>query len=83
MGGVCNWKKRKRVMTDHEKLIEEVEQAERLTKRQRELVEAESAAITADLYVLRTYPVIEITLGLGNDCSVRQVGITRTIERRR
>jgi len=69
-------------MTDHEKLIEEVEQAERLTKRQRELVEAESAAITADLYVLRTWPVIEIELGLGTDCTVRQI-ITRSIERRR
>ena len=37
----------------------------------------------ADIYRLRTYPVIEITLGLGNDCSVRQIGITRSIERRR
>jgi hypothetical protein len=27
--------------------------------------------------------VIEITLGLGNDCSVRHIGITRSIERRR
>ena len=25
--------------------------------------------IGADLYVMRTYPVIEITLGLGNDCT--------------
>ena len=37
----------------------------------------------ADIYRLRTYPVIEITLGLGNDCSVRHIGITRSIERRR
>jgi hypothetical protein len=64
-------------------LIEEAEHAERLAKRQRELVLAESAAITAELYYLRTYPVIEITLGLGNDCDVRQIGITRSIERRR
>jgi hypothetical protein len=64
-------------------LIEEAEHAERVAKRQRELVLAESAVITADLYVLRTWPVIEIELGLGNDCSVRQIGITRTIERRR
>jgi hypothetical protein len=64
-------------------LIEEAERAERVAKRQRELVEAESAAITADLYVLRTWPVIEIELGLGNDCSVRHIGITRSIERRR
>ena len=70
-------------MIDLIDLIEEAEHAERLAKRQRELVEAESAAITAELYCLHTYPVIEITLGLGNDCSVRQIGITRSIERRR
>jgi hypothetical protein len=83
MGEVCDWKKRKRVMTDHEKLIEEVEHAERLAKRQRELVESECAAITADLYLLCTWPVIEIELGLGTDCTVRHIGITRSIERRR
>jgi hypothetical protein len=70
-------------MIDLIDLIEEAEHAERLAKRQRELVEAESAAITAEFYYLRTYPVIEIMLGLGNDCSVRQIGITRSIERRR
>jgi hypothetical protein len=73
-------------MTDTRDLIDLIEEAERearLAKRQRELVEAESAAITADLYVLRTWPVIEIELGLGTDCAVRQIGITRTIERRR
>jgi hypothetical protein len=71
------------VMTDLIDLIEAAEHAERLVKRERELVLAESAAITADLYVLRTWPVIEIELGLGTDCSVRQIGITRSIERRR
>ena len=65
--------------TDDEKRLHE---AERLAKRQRELVLAEVTSITADLYVLRTWPVIEIELGLGTDCAVRQVGITRTIERR-
>ena len=70
-------------MIDLIDLIEEAEHAERLAKRQRELVEAESAAITAELYCLRAYPIIEITLGLGNDCSVRHIGITRSIERRR
>jgi hypothetical protein len=64
-------------------LIEEAEHAERLAKRQRKLVLAESAAITAELYVLRTWPVIEIELGLGSNCSVRHIGITRSIERRR
>jgi hypothetical protein len=49
-------------MTDLLDLIEEAEHAERLAKRQRELVQAESPAITAELYCLRTYPVIEITL---------------------
>jgi hypothetical protein len=68
-------------MIDLIDLIEEAEHAERLAKRQRELVEAESTAITAEFYYLRTYPVIEITLGLGKDCSVRQIGITRSIER--
>jgi hypothetical protein len=67
-------------MIDLLDLIEEAEHAERLAKRQRELVLAESAA---ELYVLRTWPVIEIELGLGSDCSVRQIGITRSIERRR
>jgi hypothetical protein len=61
-------------------LIKEAEHAERLAKRQRELVLAESAA---ELYVLRTWPVIEIELGLGSGCSVRHIGITRSIERRR
>jgi hypothetical protein len=68
-------------MTDLLDLIEEVGRAERLAKRQRELVLAESAAITAELYCLRIYSVIEITLGLGSDCSVRHIGITRSIER--
>ena len=67
-------------MIDLIDLIEAAEHAERLAKRQRELVLAESAA---ELYVLRAWPVIEIELGLGNDCSVRQIDITRSIERRR
>jgi hypothetical protein len=81
MGEICDWKKRKRVMTDLIDLIEAAEHAERLAKRQRELVLTESAAISADLYVLRTWPVIEVTLGLGNDCSARQIGITRAVEK--
>jgi hypothetical protein len=67
-------------MTDLIDLIEEAEHAERLAKRQRELVLAESAAITAELYVLRIYDDIEIDLLTG---TARHIGITRSIERRR
>jgi hypothetical protein len=66
-------------LTDLLDLIEEAEHAERLAKRQRELLQAESPAITAEFYCLRTFPVIEITLGLGNDCSVRLPVPTNTL----
>lgn len=48
-----------------------------------EMLTAVATEQLAVIYRLRTYPVIEITLGLGNDCSVRHIGITRSIERRR
>jgi thiamine phosphate synthase YjbQ (UPF0047 family) len=65
-------------------LIERAKEAEATSRHARAARCNDAPAhIAADLYVMRTYPVIEITLGLGTDCTVRQVGITRSIERRR
>jgi hypothetical protein len=68
-------------VTDLIDLIERAKWAEAASRRAR--CNDAPAHIGGDLYVMRTYPVIEITLGLGTDCSVRQAGITRSIERRR
>jgi hypothetical protein len=70
-------------LTDLLDLIERAKEAEAASLRARAQCHDAPAHVAADLYVMRTYPVIEITLGLGTDCSVRQIGITRSIERRR
>jgi hypothetical protein len=70
-------------VTDLIDLIERAKWAEAASRRARARCNDAPAHIGADLYVMRTYPVIEITLGLGTDCSVRQAGTTRSIERRR
>jgi hypothetical protein len=70
-------------VTDLIDLMERAKWAEAVSGRARAQCHDAPAHVAADLYVMRTYPVIEITLGLGTDCSVRQIGITRSIERRR
>jgi hypothetical protein len=69
-------------VTDLIDLIERAKWAEAASRRAHARRNDAPARIGADLYVLHTWPVIEIELGLGTDCSVRQVGITRSIERR-
>ena len=71
-------------MTPDDELLERARRAREASRTARQRANAALARIAnADIYRLRTYPVIEITLGLGTDCSVRQAGTTRSIERRR
>jgi hypothetical protein len=71
-------------MTPDDELLERARRAREASRTARQRANAALARIeNADIYHLRTSPVIEITLGLGNDCSVRHIGTTRSIARRR
>jgi len=67
-------------VTDLIDLIERAEWAAAASRRARVRRDDVHPHLGAQLYVMHGYPVTEITLGLGVDCSVRRVGVTRTIE---
>ena len=55
-------------MTPDDELLERARRAREASRTARQRANAALARIeNADIYRLRTYPVIEITLGLGND----------------
>ena len=55
-------------MTPDDELLERAPRAREASRTARQRANAALARIeNADIYRLRTYPVIEITLGLGND----------------